>query len=344
MSSFYFSSNTDVSELVRNDTNIISDVSGPYDVPTNSFFKQFPAYYTSDLSFERHVTPLGYQVLGTDLANQVVAYYKEYIGGGSTNSGNNYNNYAKTQSANNQQIPPWCKKLRVVVIGSGGGGGGGGANSGSDPNSNSTSSGVRGGSGGGGGGGGLAAGEIAINTTGQVYDISLGGCGIPGVYQGTSGAAGDSGNDPDLNTTTFRLGTTTLEANCGSPGDGGQGTEGGNTSNTSNGGNGSVNNGSVNATNVLSYYTNTGNGSTAGNNCDPGEGGTVNIPLTIPVFNKNQGDSPSGVSNTNGRAYNQNNELPGIGQGGWGGLNSQNNNGYAGQYGGRSYIRVYFIR
>ena len=56
------------------------------------------------------------------------------------------------------------------------------------------------------------------------------------------------------------------------------------------------------------------------------------------MLNTNQGNAP------NDSQINQDEHLPGFGQGGWGGVNANNGNGYGGQCGGRSIVRVYFIR
>ena len=165
---------------------------------------------------------------------------------------------------------------------------------------------------------------------------------MPGGYETTATESGFNGNNPPATATIFTLGDniTILQANCGAPGDGGASTnQSTNTSNTSGGGSGSVN-----ASNVSSAITIGGNTSNYGNNCAPGSGGKVGVSNNLPLFNLNGPDAPQGVSNQTGRSYNLDNELPGIGQGGWGGLNAQTNNGYAGQCGGRSYVRVYFLR
>lgn len=305
---------------------------------TNSnFYQGFPAYNTTNLAFEKHLTEINYKVSGTDLINSVVAFYRDYQGGGSTNSGSSqtdnqannatykaYENYGNSITTSGT-VPDWCSKIRVIVIGAGGGGGGGGANTNN----------LRAGAGGGGGGGGLAAGEINV-TGGSTYDISLGGCGTGGYYQPNSGAGGYNAKNPVSTRTAFQIGASVLQANCGNPGDGGPGVSNDNNiSATAVGGNGSVN-----VSNVLYYYTKTGNTSIAGNNNNPGEGGTLVSDALLPTLNTNEDQT----SNTGQIA--QDNDLPGYGQGGVGGLNSNagNGNGYGGQCGGRSLVRVYFIR
>ena len=300
---------------------------------TNSYVG-FPPYNTSDFAFERHATDLGYKVDGTDLKNSVVAKYTDYIGGGATNSGseqndnqpNNPNYYAYYAYGNtvtdSGTIPAWCNKVRVIVIGAGGGGGGGGANAGN-----------RAGSGGGGGSGGFAAGTIDV-ASGEEFNISLGGCGRGGFYEKDPGESGYNANNPDSNQTTFTYSNSVIQANVGGAGDGGEPAAGGNnTSSTASGGNGSVNN-----TNVNSIQVREGSIGNAGNNSNPGESSGIVNTDTQPVLNSNQGNAP------NDRQIDQDNELPGFGQGGWGGVNANNGNGYGGQCGGRSIVRVYFIR
>lgn len=300
---------------------------------TNSYVG-FPPYNTSNLAFERHAKDLGYKVDGTDLKNSVVAKYTDYIGGGATNSGseqndnqpNNSNYYAYYAYGNTVSasgiIPAWCNKVRVIVIGAGGGGGGGGANAGN-----------RAGSGGGGGSGGFAAGTIDV-ASGEEFNISLGGCGRGGFYEKDPGESGYNANNPVSNQTTFTYGSSVIRANVGSAGDGGEPAAGGNnTSSTASGGNGFAN-----TTNVNSILLRTGSIGNAGNNSNPGESSGIENNIDYPVLNTNQGNAP------NDRQIDQDNELPGFGQGGWGGVNANNGNGYGGQCGGRSIVRVYFIR
>ena len=300
---------------------------------TNSYVG-FPPYNTSNLGFERHETDLGYKVDGTDLKNSVVATYTDYIGGGATNSGseqndnqpNNSNYYAYYAYGNTVSvsgiIPDWCNKVRVIVIGAGGGGGGGGANAVN-----------RSGSGGGGGSGGFAVGTIAV-VGGQQFDISLGGCGRGGFYEKDSGESGYNANNPVSNQTTFTYGSSVIQANVGGAGDGGQPASGNNnTSKTASGGNGSAN-----TTNINSIQLRTGSIGNAGNNSNPGESSGIENNIDYPVLNSNQGNAP------NDSQIDQDNQLPGFGQGGWGGVNANNGNGYGGQCGGRSIVRVYFIR
>jgi hypothetical protein len=301
---------------------------------TSTVYKGFPAYNTANLAFQRHDTNFGYKVTDTDLSNTVEAYYRQYIGGGSTNNGstqsnnqpNNanlytYYNYGNTIT-HSGTIPSWCTKIKVIVIGAGGGGGGGGTNAGSSPA----------GSGGGGGSGGIAAGEISVNS-GTTYNITLGGCGRGGFYEGDYDSNGYNANNPVSTSTSFYIGNSELTANCGAPGDGGpRGSASNEASNEAAGGNGSVN-----TTNVLWYYTLTGNKGNAGNDGDPGESAGIQNTSNLPVLNTNQGNA---ITNQ----ISQDNQLPGIGQGGWGGVNSNQGNGYGGQCGGRSLVRVYFIR
>lgn len=307
---------------------------------TSNNYVGFPNYNTSTVSFERHETALGYKESGTDLNNNIVALYREYIGGGTTNSGseqndnqaNNttykaFNKYGDTITHTSLSIPAWCTKMRVIVIGAGGGGGGAGAaNEDYDA-----------GSGGGGGAGGFAAGTVVKTANVNVYNISLGGCGLGGYYEGTGGEDGYEARNPAELNTTFTYGDSVLSANCGGTGQGGAPAVGSNnTSGESNGGNASVN-----TTNItVNTATTTGNKGGSGNATNPGEGGTINFSSSYPALNTNQGNAPEGSM------INQDNQLPGYGQGGWGGYSTNNNNrnGYGGQCGGRSLVRVYFIR
>ena len=316
---------------------------------TNSnYYSGFPKYQTTNLTFEKHQTELGYKVSNTDLANNVVAFYRDHIGGGTTNTGteqrdeqaNNtsyqgFNKYGTTINQTDQTIPEWCTKMRVVVIGAGGGAKGDGYDAGS---------------GGGGGSGGLAAGTVLKVTGTNTYSVSLGGCGRGGYYEGDDGQSGYNARSPDQISTKFTYYASEIGANVGGNGDGGVKAEANNnTSSESSGGYGFVN-----TTNVQTgYVTTTGNGGNAGNAYNPGESNGISNDANIPVLNTNQGEARShdGNSNTTNGFYSidQDNQLPGYGQGGWGGISknensNSNSNGYGGQCGGRSLVRVYFIR
>ncbi len=306
----------------------------------------FPNYDTSALPFECHETAFGYKVNGTDLANSIVALYRDYIGGGDTNSGstqnddqaNNasyqgFNNYGKTISMKGT-IPAWCTKLRVIVIGAGGGGGGAGAATAGGGNDA--------GSGGGGGGGGFIAGTFDKFPNSNVYDISLGGCGRGGYYEGRNGLDGYEARNPDITYTRFIHGNKLFQASCGEPGGGGApAVASNNQSNTSLGGGVFIST----ETGVSDLIKQTGTDGGYGNATNPGEGGIIQYNANYPALNTNQGNAPD-YNNTTNTIINQDNQLPGYGQGGWGGLstNNTNYNGYGGQCGGRSLVRVYFIR
>ena len=323
----------------------VSNIVQPGSTNTNSYVG-FPAYNTSTLEFERHISNFNYKVGNIDLKDSIVAKYDDFVGGNktinnsvydgniNTNSGSvqtdnqvndatlhAYYNYGETVTAS-RNIPIWCTSVKVIVIGSGGGGGGGGTNGGD-----------RAGSGGGGGSGGLAAGQINV-IAGQTFNISLGGCGRGGFYEGGSNANGYNANNPVSNQTTFTYGTSVISANVGNPGDGGErGFYNNETSGTAGGGTGSVN-----ITNVLGYYQNTGSIGNAGNDRNPGESNGITNDSALPTLNTNQDNAP------NTGSIDQDNKLPGYGQGGWGGLNADSGNGYGGQCGGRSFVRVYYIR
>ena len=313
-------------------TNIlISDIIESGGSTTSTNYKGFPAYITTNASFETHNTEFGYKDNGTDLKTKIVASYSTYEGPDS---------HTGSTTSTAQPIPTWCKRLKVIVIGAGGGGGGGGANS-----SN------RAGSGAGGGGGGFAVGEIAINNTGQTYEVCVGGRGEGGPWETTDAAGGNNATDPTVTQTYFKLGTTKLMiANVGELGNGGRSANASsNTTSNSVGGTGTVNDTNV----VLNSATGTGNEGVYGNNSNPGEGGTINYydNNTRPTFY--YGNNGSNVAVNEGDAPANNNKFwdeefpnakPGLGQGGWGGLNANNDNGFYGQKGGISFVRVYFIR
>ena len=306
---------------------------------TNSnYYVGFPSYSTSSLTFEKHNTLLGYKVDETDI--NPVAFYRDYEGGNWTVNNTIYNvsgvvnsgdwghyNYGNTMTASGT-IPSWCTSIRVIVIGAGGGGGGGGANA---------RNGQRTGSGGGGGGAGIAAGTISSVTSGSTYNITLGGCGLGGNRQYEEADAGIAALNPNSISTTFYYGSSVLTANCGGVGQPGPPAAGSgaktNQANASNVGNTST-------TLVNSVYVTSGN---IGNKSDdqvPGVGGTINNNSDLPILNSTA-IAPAQGENTQLDQH----VLPPYGTGGYGGWNSNaHDSGFRGQSGGRSFVRVYFIR
>ena len=286
---------------------------------TNSnSFTGLSGYATTNYSFE-NPQATGYQVNGTDIANSIIATYSDFVGGASTF------NPSPTPT-----IPSWCNQLKVIVIGAGGGGGGGGGQ-----NSNEQGS-----SGAGGGGGGQVSGVITrgdsnwSNTT-NTFNVSIGGYGVAGAYQSNNNYGGNNATDPAQTYSRFYIGNNNiplLYAYCGSAGWGGVKPSDSNetTSNTGGGYSG----GNVN---IIDYSN--GNIGNNGGHYAPGTGGTTNLSTNnSPTLNTNK--APPSQSDKSEMSPN---DIPGVGQGGDGGYNSSNGNGYAGQCGGPSQIRVYFL-
>ena len=236
------------------------------------------------------------------------------------------------------------------MIGGGGGGGGAGANDGADENSNNANdSGYRASSGGSGGGGGLLTiiTQSGLQANSPTYNITFSGTGDGGAYQGNSGYRGYtgsagtnvafglySGND---NTPIFNL-----SVNGGEGGQAGVGTDTNN--NDVYGGVGGNYNSSNNVT-VLGTIGATGYG---GGNSFVGYAGIVtNLGenYNAPTLNTNidYSSNSNQPAQTNGVEINNTNDVPGYGQGGVGGWNSNNNNGYPGQNGGSALVRVYYM-
>lgn len=228
-----------------------------------------------------------------------------------------YKDYTSSTTLNSADISGWCTQLRIVAIGGGGGGGGGGG----DPGG---SIGV---SGSGGGGGGLAAAYINVATYGPPYVLTIGSGGAGGAAQYTPNSPGNPGSDGGITSVKYGTNTEIITANGGNGGNGG--TDPNSTTNTTAGVNGG--NGTILAA-IGTKYTETGNSSNTANDGGPSQGGTNNYGNSVPILANNS------TSNTNSW------QTPGKGQGGIGGINSGNSNGYAGQNGGGGFVRIYFIK
>jgi hypothetical protein len=312
---------TDVCDILQTGT------SGAVGTTNFSNLIGFPTCVSSSLTFE-HPSTTGYKINDTDIANSICAKFAEYTGYSSVD-GNTGQTIDHTVN-----IPTWCNSLAVIIIGAGGGGGGGGGQVGDS----------LGGGGGGGGSGGKAWGTVSRGTTAwssntNTFKVSLGGCGLPGGYQGNNNDRGYTGTNPAQTSTNFSIGTSNemlLTANAGGPGAGGpdpnwtnEYSDGGAAGNWSYSSSTSSRNGENGNLGIMgSHYQGSGGG----------VGGTCNNNTTnVPVINTNKA-SP-GQSKTTGIEQ----SIPGVGQGGLGGINSSNGNGYGGQFGGPSRVRVYFF-
>lgn len=307
----YFVGNIDVSGLVHSgDTNFTDTFSG------------FPACTSTTNTWEHLSTALGYEISGTDIANGVQAKYNQY-----------------TSSVTGITPEPWCRKVKIIAIAGGGGGGSGGANKGNN----------RAGAGGSGGGGTLAI--MTSNNFDQSnyrYAITIDAGGAGGAYQGTEGSDGHSGAQGSKVTITVSSGnnTGTLAVFGGGGGGYGPGTDRGNNNST-----GGVNNTAIttslgNLDNLFNVDHTTGNsGSGAGNGYVSAAGYVVNYAAANtngpPVLNLDKDWTHIANNNTQ---YDNGNQVPGYGQGGVGGFNSNNTNGYYGQNGGPALVRIYYMQ
>ena len=309
--------NTDVSSLVASGNTTF----------TNNF-SGFPSCVTTNKSWEQP-TDLGYEIFNNtnlanvDIAKTVKAAYKDYTAYSSVT------------------IPDWCNKLKIIAISGGGGGGGGGANAKASGNSNN--SGTRGGAGGSGAGGFLAIMTSRLSKPKDNYTIYIdfSGSGAGGAYQDSDTADGKNGIDGVA--ITIYTSNNSINIPGGDSGFGGQGTD--NNNNISSGG--SNNSPAVNVTyngNFATFFTlesTKGNDGGQGGNSSIGAAGTVQNTLASPTLNTTPDYTGSQNNNT---SIDNANQKPGIGQGGVGGWNSNNNNGYQGQNGGHALVRVYFLK
>lgn len=333
--SIYNSSGVGVVSLIQPGTYLSNNqvyVEDPSAVSFSNYYSGFPIGISTNYNWENPST-LGYQISGTDIANSVKAVYTNY-------SGANGTSYTFTP-------PSWCNTLKIIAIAGGGGGGSGGANT----NNN------RAGSGGSGAGGAQATLVSAFKFDQSIFsyniDFVLGDNGAGGAYQGTSGDAGnwgDQGTSISINVSSGGSYTGTLWVYGGGGGGPGPGTS--NSNNNSVGGqNTSITSGNNTTTPILNNLGNynidlscseynAGNFGGGGGNSNIGAAGTVVNFNDAPPLNTNY--NYTSVQNNN-TGINNTNQIPGYGQGGVGGWNSNNNNGYQGQNGGSALVRVYYM-
>jgi hypothetical protein len=305
----------------------------PSAVSFSNYYSGFPTGISTNYNWENPST-LGYQISGVDIANSVKAVYTNY-------SGANGTSYTFTP-------PSWCNTLKIIAIAGGGGGGSGGANTSNN----------RAGSGGSGAGGAQAiiVSNISSPQSNFSYNITFSGSGTGGAYQGTSGDSGHWGSQG------ISIGIGVASSNTALTGSvfiygGGGGGPGPGTSNSNNNSVGGQNtvissgnnttspiiNGLQNYNNFLTVTPNSGNSGGGGGNSYIGTAGTItNFTGTNPPPPLNTNGNFTNVQNNN-TGINNTNQIPGYGQGGVGGWNSNNNNGYQGQNGGPALVRVYYM-
>lgn len=311
--SSYKSKNLDISSIIKSGNTSF-----------NNYYSGFP-YGTSTNNNWENPSHLGYQINGTDIANGIQAPYTDY-------------------SSNNTFTPPsWCNTLKIIAIGGGGGGGSGGANTNNQ----------RAGCGGSGGGGGLG---IVVNSGYQqssaTYTITFSGAGTGGAYQdnvGDGGYTGNIGTNITINANGNGFMSNTGSINVYGGGGGGHGPGTSNSNNDSNGGSASST-GGINSYNSSIGTTNysfvSGNAGAGGGNQWVGSSGVVanyNSNNDPPALNSNIDYSSNGNKVQNNNTEINNVPNPPTGQGGVGGWNSNNNNGYPGQNGGPALVRVYYM-
>jgi len=332
MSGKYFSEKT--SGNVTGKTDVHDLVANPGNTTVNNTFVGFPSYVNTNNTWEQP-TELGYKILNNgvyvDIANSIKAKYVDY----------NYSSTTKSIT-----VPAWCNKLKIIAISGGGGGGGGGAN---DNDGNRAGAGASG-----------AGGMLSIMTTKENYNPAnkdfyvafggnaAGGSGLGGAYEEDAGQSGYNGHD-GIGVTIYATNNDYIIVRGGKYGSGGQS---GNSSDNITAG---PSNGTNSDNNVLKYgnFSNNiftisnrnGNDGGQGNNSSIGTPGTVsnfpNADTDPPKLNENA----SWVSYQNNNAQIDNdNQKAGYGQGGVGGWNSNNTNGYQGQNGGPPLVRVYFLK
>lgn len=336
--SVYNSSGVGVDLLIQPGTYVSNNqayVADPSAASFTNYYSGFPTGISTNYNWENPST-LGYQISGTDIANSIKAVYTNY-------SGANGTSYTFTP-------PSWCNTLKIIAIAGGGGGGSGGANTSNN----------RAGSGGSGAGGAQAT-LVSANTFDQSIfsyniDFVLGDNGAGGAYQGTSGDAGHwghQGTSISINVSSGGSYTGTLWVYGGGGGGPGPGTSSGNN-NSVGGQNTSITSGNNTTAPILNNLGNynadfnllnhPGNSGGGGGNSYIGAAGIItnftDINPLPPPLNTNY--NYTSVQNNN-TSINNTNEIPGYGQGGVGGWNSNNNNGYQGQNGGPALVRVYYM-
>lgn len=325
----YFSSNTDVSSLIT-----------PGNTTFDNSYSGFPAGVNTTNNWE-NPTPLGYEISGVDISNSVKATYTDYT------------------SDVTFTPPSWCKNIKIIAIAGGGGGGSGGGNANS-----------RGGSGGSGAGGALATitNSNQIYLPGYIFNVTFGTGGAGGAYQGSGnsyGYWGQQGKSIAIQVTTnfSHPGQSQGNVVIYGGGGGGAGMKPGVSNNVSQGGQNTVVSPGNNTTTPTAgvYDTNFGlyissSGGNAGSGGDNQYIGAAGIVQNYsgnsnpPTLNTNKDytsindNSTNGVNGqSNNHQINNTNEIPGYGQGGVGGINSNNGNGYPGQNGGSPLVRVYYM-
>ena len=282
-------------------------------------------YISTTYAFEKP-SLFNFKFNDVDIANSMVA---------------TYTNYTVNTTLNSTDIPNWCNQLRIIVIGGGGGGGGG---SGDPGGWSSQDVGV---SGSGGGGGGLVAGIINISTYAPPYSIVVGTGGAGGANQGTAEAAGNGGSAGNTSSFKYATNTTIMSANGGSGGLGG--TDPNSSTNTQNGVSGGTGSANITVNSTIPGNASNGSGNGSAYNITnnpyggPSQGGTVNYGTNIPQIATNLALTTA-ASIERPEISNWNTAIAGYGQGGMGGINASNSNGYAGQPGGGGLVRVYFIK
>lgn len=331
MSNNYLTSNTSITSLVNAGNTTF-----------NNSYSGFPSCTSTSNNWE-NPTALGYQINNIDIANGVQAVHTNYI-------------YSPGTSVGIPVLvntPSWCNALKIIAIAGGGGGGSGGANNNDR----------RGGCGGSGAGAGMGIlyfksfndGFVTHTPQDTIVNITVNPVGLGGGYQenpGDPGYWGSQGGNIAINIITTRNPVDyIMNVNGGGGGAAGQGTSGGNESvggqNTSiSTGNSTTTPGTApsisNSANFNCNF-NAGNSGGGGGNHVVGNAGIItnfNSNNEPPTLNQNQGQPPQG----NNLEINNANEKPGYGQGGVGGWNSDNNNGYPGQNGGAGLVRVYFLK
>jgi hypothetical protein len=354
----YLSGNEHIAK--PSETTIIPLIS-PGNTSITNLYSGFPNGFITSNNWE-NPSPLGYLENGTDIANKVKGYYIDYD--------------SSVQDTYTDQYPPaWCTRLKVIAISGGGGGGSGGANK-QNYDAGCGGSGA-------GGNMAIMVSKIDIDPLQFKYSVYFTAGGSGGAYQGTAGAGGSVGSQGtavefDCSTpNSAENDYVSLTVYGGGGGGWGPGTDENN--NDSNGGQNNViynNNSYGNSNNNINAGVKGGNNTTVaygtniggnfanyfnftGNSGNSGAGGGnswVGYSGVVANYNSNNDPPPlnSNIdysSNGNKAQYNSNNvnteinnqPYPPVGQGGVGGWNSSNGNGYPGQQGGPAQVRVYFL-
>jgi hypothetical protein len=318
MSNSYLSKNTSITSLIH-----------PGNTTFDNSYSGFPPSTFTNNHWE-NPSALGYQINNIDIANSVQAAYTDYTSNSSI------------------IIPTWCNKLKIIAISGGGGGGGGGANAKANENNGG---GTRGGAGGSGAGGMLSiikSKQLSLSNYNNM-NITFGAndshssTGAGGAKQLEEGANGNPGQY-GVGIILFASANDFIRISGGDHGDAGEGSD-----NANNNAQGGSNGGALISYTPYfeNYYfyvdTTGGTGGGQGGNASIGDAGIVlnySLDNDPPQININQPKPPQG---NGGIGIDNDNEKPGIGQGGVGGWNSNNDKGYVGQNGGAALVRVYFL-